>query len=176
VRVDALARFLAARPMPAALVAGAASPVAPAAIRSLAFAGAPVVALDHRRDAVGFRSRFAFPALSPDPSADREAFLTFLGALSERLGRTAPVFVVADEYRDAFTEAGDRLPGRFLLSRPGRDGRASGDCLRVAYWGLLGARLPTAPANGKRSRRVLARVDPGPAIAGALGFARGRRR
>jgi hypothetical protein len=175
--VDALAGFLAARPMPAAIVAGVAWRTALPAIRSLALAGAPVVALDHRRGAIGFRSRFSFPALCPDPASEREAFLTFLERLSGSLGRATPVFPVGDDYRGAFADAGDRLPGRFLLPPPGADGDASrGDALRVAYWERLGARLAAGPVNRTRTRAAIARVDPGPAIAGALGLARGRRR
>jgi hypothetical protein len=176
VRVDALARFLAARPMPAALVAGAASPSALPVIRSLALAGAPVIALDHRRDALGFRSRFAFPALGPDPAGGREAFFVFLERLAERLGRAAPVFPVDDSYRSAFADARDRLPGRLLLGRTGDSGPGSGEAVRAAYWELLGARLEAAPVNGTVKRSPLERLDPGPAVARALLVARGRRR
>ena len=45
-----------------------------AAIRSLGRAGVDVYAVDHRRSALGFRSRYAKPLLSPDPQ-DEEAFV-----------------------------------------------------------------------------------------------------
>jgi hypothetical protein len=177
--MDALARFLAARPMPAAVVAGVASPSGLAAIRALARAGAPVVALDHRCDAIGFRSRFAFPALGPDPVGDRERFPAFARTLGERLGRPAPVFPMSGDYVKAFAAATDRLPGGFLVasSDGGEPGTAARDeTLRVQYWALLGADVRAAPVHGSGRRLTLAGADPGPAIAAAVRRLRGRRR
>jgi hypothetical protein len=177
--VDALARFLRAKPMPAAVVGGVASPAGLAAIRSLARAGAPVVALDHRRDAIGLRSRFAFPALGPDPVRSREPFLAFVRALSERFGRPSPVFPVGGEYVEGFVAAAERTPGRFLVASSG-DAQlaeaAQAEALRVEYWALLGADVRSAPVDGRGTGSALARFDPGPAIAGAGRRARGRRR
>jgi hypothetical protein len=172
--VEALARFLAARPLPAAIVGGAASPAALAAIRSLASAGAPVVAVDHRRGAVGFRSRFAFPAVCPHPARERAAFFAFLEELSGQLDRAAPVFPVDARYREAFTAAEERLPGRLLVAPPGPAAEGAREAAWGAYWELLGARPDAAPVDAP-PRRSLARLDPGPAIAGALRFARGHR-
>jgi NAD(P)-dependent dehydrogenase (short-subunit alcohol dehydrogenase family) len=177
--VDALARFLSARPMPAAIVAGVASRSGLAAIRVLARAGAPVVALDHRSDALGFRSRFAFSALTPHPLRDRERFLAFARALGERLGRPAPVFPVTGEYAEAFAAVADRLPGRFLVASSWRGmgvGAAADESLRVEYWALLGADVRAAPVDRSGGRVGLAGVDPGPAIAAAVRRVRGRRR
>ena len=47
-----------------------------AAVRSLGRAGIRVLALDHRPSALGFRSRYAEPLLSPDPQ-DEDAFVDF---------------------------------------------------------------------------------------------------
>src|SRR6185369_865566 len=65
-----------------------------AAIRSLGRAGVKVLAVDHRRSALGFRSRYAEPLLSPDPQ-DEEAFVSFLAGLE--LDGPAPVFPTHDE-------------------------------------------------------------------------------
>ena len=53
------------------------------AIRSLAHAGAPVIAMDHRRSALGFRSRLAEHVLTPDP-ANEEEYVAFLEQFSLR--------------------------------------------------------------------------------------------
>ena len=51
-----------------------------AAIRSLGRAGIPVLAVDHRASALGFRSRYARPVPSPDPAVEPEAFVEALSA------------------------------------------------------------------------------------------------
>ena len=53
-----------------------------AAIRSLGRAGVPVLALDHRAGALGFRSRYALPVRTPDPAEDEEAFTSISCARS----------------------------------------------------------------------------------------------
>jgi predicted ATP-grasp superfamily ATP-dependent carboligase len=85
-----------------------------AAIRSLGRAGVKVLAVDHRRSALGFRSRYAEPHLSPDPQ-DEEAFVSFLAGL-ELDG--APIFPTHDEPLNAIARAGDRLSDRFLFPFP----------------------------------------------------------
>jgi D-aspartate ligase len=54
-----------------------------AAIRSLGRAGIRVLAVDHRPSALGFRSRYAEPFLSPDPHREEMRFLAFVRALGE---------------------------------------------------------------------------------------------
>src|SRR2546429_1328650 len=54
-----------------------------AAIRSLGRAGIRVLAVDHRPSALGFRSRYAEPFLSPDPQQDETRFVAFVRALGE---------------------------------------------------------------------------------------------
>jgi D-aspartate ligase len=54
-----------------------------AAIRSLGRAGIRVLAVDHRPSALGFRSRYAEPFLSPDPHEDEGRFVAFVRALGE---------------------------------------------------------------------------------------------
>jgi D-aspartate ligase len=88
-----------------------------AAIRSLGRAGIPVVALDHRRSALGFRSRYADGVLSPDPR-DEEAFVSFLAELGERLERPAPVFPTHDEPLNAIARGRERLGDRFRYPFP----------------------------------------------------------
>ena len=119
--VDAVARFVARSPMPPAVVADVGWVNGLAAIRSLARAGAPVVAVDHRRGALGFRSRYAFPVLSPDPVADGDAYADFLGALGDALGRSGPIFPTHDEHLNAIAAHRGRLGQRFLYAFPGWD-------------------------------------------------------
>ena len=54
-----------------------------AAIRSLGRAGIRVLAVDHRPSALGFRSRYAEPFLSPDWQADPTRFIASIRALGE---------------------------------------------------------------------------------------------
>jgi D-aspartate ligase len=86
-----------------------------AAIRSLGRAGVRVLALDHRPSALGFRSRYAEPVLTPDPQ-DEEAFVSFLAELD--LDAPAPVFATHDEPLNAIARAADRLGERFLYPFP----------------------------------------------------------
>ncbi|HUK95796.1 MAG TPA: hypothetical protein VLU96_12205 [Gaiellaceae bacterium] len=88
-----------------------------AAIRSLGRAGVPVLALDHRQSALGFRSRYAKPVLCPDPQ-DEEAFVSFLAELGETLAAPAPVFATHDEPLNAIARAAGSLADRFLYPFP----------------------------------------------------------
>ena len=54
-----------------------------AAIRSLGRAGVRTLAVDHRRSALGFRSRYAEPFLSPDAHLDPQRFIASLRALGD---------------------------------------------------------------------------------------------
>jgi D-aspartate ligase len=85
-----------------------------AAIRSLGRAGIRVLALDHRRSALGFRSRYAEPHVTPDPQ-DEDAFVSFLAGLDvER----APIFATHDEPLNAIARGAERLGERFLYPFP----------------------------------------------------------
>ncbi len=91
------------------------------AIRSLGRAGVPVVALDHRPWALGFRSRYALPVLAPDPLPDVDGFISTLLALAEELGRPAPIFPTHDEHLNALAQRRDDLGDRFLYPFPSWD-------------------------------------------------------
>ncbi len=119
--MEAVSRYVARRPLPAAVVADVGWVNGLAAIRSLARAGVAVVAIDHRRSALGFRSRHALPVLSPDPVADADGFVSFLVELGDALGRPAPIFPTHDEHLNAVAEARERLGRRFLYPFPGWD-------------------------------------------------------
>ena len=67
------------------------------AIRSLAHVGVPVAAFDHRRTALGLRSRLAVPVICPPPS-ESERFAEFLGEVCEAIGRPAVAFPTHDDY------------------------------------------------------------------------------
>jgi D-aspartate ligase len=54
-----------------------------AAIRSLGRAGIRVLAVDHRPSALGFRSKYAEPLVSPDPFADETRFVAFIRTLGD---------------------------------------------------------------------------------------------
>ncbi len=104
--------------MPPAVVADAGWVNGLAAIRQLARAGAPVIAIDHRRGALGFRSRHGLGVRCPDPVLEPDAFVDFLLELGDSLGRPAPIFATHDDYLNAIAAAADRLGGRYLYPFP----------------------------------------------------------
>ena len=87
-----------------------------AAIRSLGRAGIPVLALDHRVGALGFRSRYATPVRTPDPAADEDGFV----AAVEETASPAVVFPTHDPPLNALARNRDRLAG-FLFPFPSWD-------------------------------------------------------
>lgn len=84
--------------MPPALVLECSYVNGLSAIRALARTGAPVVALDHRRQALGLRSRQAVPVVCPQPDDDPEGFASLLAEVTDALGRPAVAFPTHDEY------------------------------------------------------------------------------
>jgi D-aspartate ligase len=108
---------LAGATRPAALVVDVGWVNGLAAIRSLGRAGAPVLALDHRPSALGFRSRYAIPVPCPDPQ-DEEAFVEFVAALGEELRGPLPVFATHDEPLNAIARAAGKLGEGFRYPFP----------------------------------------------------------
>jgi D-aspartate ligase len=81
-RIGAMRRLAAEHDLPAAVVdVGWVNGLA--AIRSLGRAGIRVVAVDHRPSALGFRSRYAEPFVSPDWHVDPTRFVASIRALGE---------------------------------------------------------------------------------------------
>jgi predicted ATP-grasp superfamily ATP-dependent carboligase len=83
--------------------------------------GAPVFAIDHRRSALGFRSRFALPLLCPDPGTDADAYGAFVRELGDAIGTATPVFPTHDPPVNAMSRLRDELGERFLYPFPGWD-------------------------------------------------------
>jgi D-aspartate ligase len=75
-----------------------------AAVRSLGRAGIRVLAVDHRPSALGFRSKYAEPVLSPDPFTDERRFANVLRALGEVV-----VFPTHDDSLNAIARYADDL-------------------------------------------------------------------
>jgi D-aspartate ligase len=75
-----------------------------AAIRSLGRAGIRVLAVDHRSSALGFRSKYAEPLLSPDPFEDELRFVNVIRALGEVV-----VFPTHDDSLNAIARYADDL-------------------------------------------------------------------
>jgi D-aspartate ligase len=78
-----------------------------AAIRLLGRAGIRVHAVDHRAGALGFRSRYAHPVRSPDPTVDEEGFVARL----VEVGEPGVLFPTHDPPLNAVARARDRLEG-----------------------------------------------------------------
>ena len=89
-----------------------------AAIRSLGRVGAPVFAVDHRPWALGLRSKYARPVITPDPAADEDGFVAALEGLGDALDTRAPVFPTHDVGLNAVARARERLGDRFLYPFP----------------------------------------------------------
>lgn len=118
--MERVVRYASRRPMPVALVAGVASTGALAAVRSLERAGAPVLALDHRPDAVGLRSRRALSLHGPPPGAEPERLLELLVRVGRALGRRAVLIPTSPEYVECLSAARDRLAPYFHCQFPER--------------------------------------------------------
>jgi len=88
------------------------------AIRALGRAGVPVVALDHRPWALGFRSRYALPVIAPDPLPDEDGFVELLIELGDVLRRPAPIFPTHDEHLNSLARRRDDLGERYLRPFP----------------------------------------------------------
>ncbi len=93
---DRLAR-LGDRPRPPAVVLECSYVNGLSAIRALAAMDVPVVAVDHRRSALGLRSRLAVPVIGPPPT-DRDRFDEHLAEVCDALGRPAVAFPTHDDY------------------------------------------------------------------------------
>lgn len=116
--MQALERYLGRRTMPPAVVADVGWVNGLAAIRQLARAGIPVVALDRHRSALGFRSRYGFGVLAPDPLADADGYVEVLVRLGDAIGRPAPIFPTHDDHLNAIARAAPLLGARFLYPFP----------------------------------------------------------
>ncbi len=100
-------------PRPAAIVLECSYVNGLSAIRSLAAMDVPVIALDHRRQALGLRSRLAVPVVCPHPHELPEEFAALLTELCEALPHGAVAFPTHDEYLVAVNRAAPtslRLP------------------------------------------------------------------
>jgi D-aspartate ligase len=107
-----------AGPLPPAVVCEAGWVNGLAAVRSLGRIGAPVVVVDHRPGALGFRSRYAEGYVAPDPTVDADGFVQALAALGDRLAAPAPIFPTHDEHLAAIARARPALGDRFRYPLP----------------------------------------------------------
>ncbi len=110
--------YVASKPMPAAVVVDVSWVNGLAAIRSLGRAGVPVIALDHRRSALGFRSRYGLAVACPDSGVDEARFVETLVEIGDALGGPAPIFPTHDEQVNAIARNRAALGGRFLYPFP----------------------------------------------------------
>lgn len=80
-----------------AVVLQASGPNSLGIIRSLGRAGIPVIACDHRPDALGLVSKYAERALLPDPATEPEWFVDALLRFGHQLPRGGVLFATHDE-------------------------------------------------------------------------------
>jgi D-aspartate ligase len=118
-----------------------------AAIRSLGRASAPVVAVDHRPWALGFRSRYALPVLAPEAGEDEDGFVARLVELGNALGRPAPIFPTHDVWLNAIARRQEELGERFLYPFPAWDALSRIQNKRLQLEAAAAAGVDT-PATG----------------------------
>jgi predicted ATP-grasp superfamily ATP-dependent carboligase len=92
-----------------------------AAIRSLGRKGLRVLAVDHRRFALGFRSRYAEARIAPDPLDDEAGFVDALRAIAEETDDVLPIFPTHDEHLNAIARHAATLGERYRFPFPGWD-------------------------------------------------------
>jgi hypothetical protein len=157
--MESVVRYASRRPMPAAVVADVASVGGLAAIRSLDRAGLPVIAADHRANAVGFGSRLALALRLPPPGS--RGFVERLVELGETLRGRAVLLPTGGEYARALAEAREPLADALICAFP-----EAGTVATVAAAGDArrgGERVAVAAAldvDGDALRVFAARVRP----------------
>jgi predicted ATP-grasp superfamily ATP-dependent carboligase len=88
-------------------------------LQTLGREGVPAYAVDHRADALGFRSRHAHARRQgPRRVDDANAWIEFLVALGDELDAPAPLFALADDDLNSVAAARERLADRFLYPFP----------------------------------------------------------
>lgn len=115
---DRVRSHVAGSRVPAAVVVDVSWVNGLAAVRSLGRAGAPVIALDHRRSALGFRSRYALGLVCPDPGVEEAEFVRLLVEIGDALGRPTPIFPTHDEQVNAIARNRGELGDRYLCPFP----------------------------------------------------------
>lgn len=116
--LDGISAYAATKPMPAAVVVDVGWVNGLAAVRQLGRAGAPVIAVDHRSSALGFRSRYGHAVVCPDPGVDEQRFVELLFEIGDAVGRPAPIFPTHDEQLNAIARGRGALGERFLYPFP----------------------------------------------------------
>ena len=121
---DRIAAYARSGAHPPAVVCDASFVNGLTAIRSLGRMGVPVLAVDHRPSALGFRSRHALPLLSPDPGTDVASYIDFLSELGDAIGRPTPLIPTHDPPVNAIGAHSGALGDRFLFPFPVGDALA----------------------------------------------------
>ena len=93
-----------------------------AAIRSLGRHGLRVIAVDNKPYALGFRSRYAEPRLTPEPLDDEAGYVAAFEAIARETDGLLPVFPTHDEHLNALSRHTGELDrasdGRFRFPFP----------------------------------------------------------
>ena len=121
-----------------------------AAIRSLGRAGIPVVAVDHRAGALGFRSRYARPLPAPDPAVEPEAYVDLLSQQEPGVvlpTHDPPLNAVA-RHRDKLTGFRFPFPAWEILERI-QDKRAQLEAAEQSGLAVPATRHPRSAAEAR---------------------------
>ena len=118
---DRIAAYARSGAQPPAVVCDASFVNGLTAIRSLGRMDVPVLAVDHRPSALGFRSRFAMEVAAPDPGTDSDAYIALLKDLGDAIGSPTPILPTHDPPVNAIARHRDELGERFLYPFPDRD-------------------------------------------------------
>ncbi len=129
--VQRLRRVLAERPhQPVGVVLDVGFTNGLASARALRDAGAPVIVVDHRPSALGFKSRGVASVVAPDPAVDEEGFINALREIADVAGRPGLLFPTHDAHLVAVSKHADRLQP-FVL--PG------------SHWDIIGPLMAKIP-------------------------------
>lgn len=101
-----------------AFVLSASTPNGLGAIRSLGREGIRTVAVDHKRDAAGLRSKYAHPLVLPDPVAHPEEALEELMAAAKGLSHKGVLFPCSDAFVLFLSKYRAELGERFSFCIP----------------------------------------------------------
>ena len=115
---DRIAAYARSGAHPAAVVCDASFVNGLTAIRSLGRMGVPVLAVDHRPSALGFRSRYALALTSPDPGTETAAYIDLLRELGDAIGRPTPILPTHDPPVNAIGRHRGDLGDRYLCPFP----------------------------------------------------------
>lgn len=159
---DRIASHVVSSPLPPAVVCDVSFVNGLTAVQSLGRLGVPVIAVDHRPSALGFRSRYALAVRSPDPFAEEAAFVELLNELRQAIGGTTPLLPTHDPPLNAIARNARVLANAFALPFPSREvtERLQSKRAQLEHAVVAGVDVPQTahPTSGEEALAVAAEI------------------